>query len=135
MNQYGCESKCENTLEAFCVITWETNHSLILAPNFSVNFHNFTCEITTLQWQPFLQCQNRVQVFETLRNRTAGRFRKAEWQKNVARDCTFPVLRDICSSFCRSEPSCRPVFKVSGVTDYERNLSPMLLIGNQRVYS
>ena len=36
----------------------------------------------------------------TLRNRTAGRLRTAEWRKNVARDCAFPVLRDIFSSCC-----------------------------------
>ena len=31
----------------------------------------------------------------SLRNRTAGRLRTAEWRKNVARDCAFPILRDI----------------------------------------
>ena len=32
---------------------------------------------------------------QTLRNRTAGRLRTTESQKNVARDCAFPVLRDL----------------------------------------
>ena len=32
---------------------------------------------------------------ETLRNRTAGWLRTAEWRKNVARHCAFPVLRYI----------------------------------------
>ena len=45
----------------------------------------------------------------SLRNRTAGRLRTAEWRKNVARDCAFPILRDIFSSFCRPESSSRPV--------------------------
>ena len=36
-----------------------------------------------------------VPLIGTLRNRTAGRLRTAEWRKNVARDCAFQVLRDI----------------------------------------
>ena len=46
---------------------------------------------------------------ETLRNRTVERLRTAEWWKNVARDCAFPVLSDCFSSFCPPEPSSRPV--------------------------
>ena len=45
----------------------------------------------------------------TFSNRTARRLRTAEWRKNVARDCAFPVLRDIFSSFCRPQSSSRPV--------------------------
>ena len=45
----------------------------------------------------------------TLRNRTAGRLRTAEWRKNVPRDWEFPILRDSFSSFCRPESSSRPV--------------------------
>ena len=39
---------------------------------------------------------------------TAGSLKTAEGRKNVARDCAFPFLRDIFSSFC-SERSSRPV--------------------------
>ena len=34
-------------------------------------------------------------IIGSLRNRTAGRLRTAEWRKNVARDCAFPILRHI----------------------------------------
>ena len=47
-----------------------------------------------------------------LRNRTAGSLKTAEGRKNVARDCAFPFLRDIFSSFCRPERSSRPVASV-----------------------
>lgn len=43
------------------------------------------------------------------RNRTAGTPRTTERRKNVARDCAFPILRNIFSSFCRhwfSRSSC-----------------------------
>ena len=50
-----------------------------------------------------------VFLIASLRNRTAGRLRTAKWRKNVARDCAFPILRDIFSSFCRPESSSRPV--------------------------
>ena len=45
----------------------------------------------------------------TLRNRTAGRLRTAEWRKNVTQDRECTVLRDIFASFCRPESSSRPV--------------------------
>ena len=48
----------------------------------------------------------RAEVYLTvasLRNRTAGRLRTAEWRKNVVRDCAFPMLRDMFSSFCCPE--------------------------------
>ena len=39
--------------------------------------------------------EGRTGRIGSLRNRTAIRLRTAEWRKNVARDCAFPVLRDI----------------------------------------
>ena len=48
-------------------------------------------------------------IFGSLGNRTAGRFRTAKWRKNVARDCAFPILHDIFSSFCRPESTNHPV--------------------------
>ena len=38
-------------------------------------------------------------IIGSLRNRTA------EWRKNVSRDCAFPVLHDMFSSFCHPESS------------------------------
>ena len=47
-------------------------------------------------------------IFGTLRNRTAGRLRTAEWRKNVAQDRECTVSRDIFASFCRhSNPRSR----------------------------
>ena len=41
-------------------------------------------------------------VLASLRNRTAGRLRTAEWRKNVARDCAFSILGPIYTvRFCR----------------------------------
>ena len=48
-------------------------------------------------------------TLESLRKRTAGRLRTAEWRKNVARHCALPNLRDIFSPFLPSwvfQPSC-----------------------------
>lgn len=47
------------------------------------------------------------QTFETLRNRMAGRFKRTEWRKNVALECT--VLQDKFFSFCGPESSDHPV--------------------------
>ena len=42
-----------------------------------------------------LRVDGRKRILGTLRNRRAGRLMTAEWRKNVARDCAFPVLRDV----------------------------------------
>ena len=38
----------------------------------------------------------------TLRNRTVGRLSTAEWRKNIARECAFPVWSDIFALFYRA---------------------------------
>ena len=50
-----------------------------------------------------------VVMLGSLRNRTAGRLRRAEWRKNVAQDRECTVPREIFSSFCRPESFNRPV--------------------------
>ena len=73
---------------------------------------------------------------ETLRNRTAGRFRTAEWLKNVAQDreCTVSSSRDIFSSFCRPESSSRHVAWGLFCTSFTQPLpvhTPSFLLGGK----
>ena len=39
-----------------------------------------------------------IEIIASLSNRMAGRHRMAEWKKNVARECAFPILRNIFPS-------------------------------------
>ena len=42
-----------------------------------------------------------VFMIRDLKQQDGWKTQDAEWRKNVARHCAFPVLHDIFSSFCR----------------------------------
>ena len=53
--------------------------------------------------------KNCPQLGAYVRGRLEDSGPAAERRKNEVRDCAFPILRDIFSSFCRPERSNRPV--------------------------